>query len=159
MDSAGDQWQRGAAASVAAPVEAGGAYWSRTLWGGDGRLSGPMGEQLEEELREELEMRSLPELRMQGREPVCLKAWTGESSVSDQPGTGGTRTVPPLVRIQPENNFIPQKLYFTGIRRGFPFCEVGEVSLKCAGCNVHYRCRCVIKTFFNVADTDSTAVK
>lgn len=40
-----------------------------------------MGEELGEELREELEMRSLPELEMQGRDSVCLKARAGEKAV------------------------------------------------------------------------------
>lgn len=41
-----------------------------------------MNEELEEAgLREELEMRSLPELAIQGREPVCLQTRAGESAV------------------------------------------------------------------------------
>lgn len=72
-DSTADQSQRGAAVTATAPLRAGIAYWFRTLWGRDGRLSEPIGKELGEGLMQGLEMRSLPELEMQGREPVCLE--------------------------------------------------------------------------------------
>lgn len=69
-DNTRNQSQRGAAAAATAYLEAVCIYWLRALSVRDGRLFGPIGVELEEEL----EMRSLPEFETQSRDPVCLKA-------------------------------------------------------------------------------------
>lgn len=138
-DSARGQSQRGAAVAVTASVEVGSAYWFRALWGRDGRLSGPIGEELEEEPREELEMRSLPELEMQGRDPVCLRTRTGEKAVyQSSPGP-----VTPICSSDSTIKNFKHALFQTWTRRRFTLCQVGGVLLTQA-----VRCCCMIKTFF-----------